>query len=179
MELIIRELDGSTVQDIGRIDGHFIIDSRLLLHAENNQIRYTVIDMPPTRKRYAQEEIDYSTYLDDPTKAILLAYVDGDIAGQIVLRENWNNCAYIEYMAVDGKFRRMGVGRALIDRAKQWSRQRELPGIMLETQSNNVQACRFYESCGFKIGGFDNLLYRGQDPATGEVAIYYYLYFEA
>jgi ribosomal protein S18 acetylase RimI-like enzyme len=49
---------------------------------------------------------------------------------------------------------------------------------MLETQNNNVRACYFYESCGFRIGGFDNLLYRGLDPDTDEVAIYFYFQFE-
>lgn len=176
MELIIKELDETTLQDVSQIDGHFVIDSQLLLYAENNQIYYTVIDLPPRKKRYAQEENDYSTYIGDPTKAIYVAYVDGQIAGQITLRENWNRYAYIDVIAVDVAFRQLGVGRALIDQARKWARQKGLPGIMLETQSNNVGACRFYESCGFKIGGFDNLLYRGLDAATDEVAIFYYLH---
>ena len=177
MELIIKEVDETILQDVGHIDGRFIIDSQLLLRAENNQIHYTIIDLPPRKKRYAQDEIDYSTYLDDPTKAIFLAYLDGQIAGQIILRENWNKYAYIEVIAVDVACRQLGIGRALINRAKQWARQKGLPGIMLETQSNNVGACRFYESCGFTIGGFDNLLYRGLDADTDEVAIFFYLHF--
>ena len=36
-----------------------------------------------------------------------------------------------------------------------------MPGIMLETQNNNVAACKFYEKCGFVIGGFDFLGYKG------------------
>jgi streptothricin acetyltransferase len=104
--------------------------------------------------------------------------MDGRLAGQIILRENWNNYAYIDDIAVDVAFRRLGVGRALVDRVRLWARQKRLPGIMLETQTNNVAACRFYESCGFKIGGFDNMLYRGLDSGTDEVAVYYYHYFE-
>lgn len=72
----------------------------------------------------------------------------------------------------------MGVGRALVDQAKQWARQKQLPGIMLETQNNNVRACKFYESCGFTIGGFDNFLYRGLVVDTVEVAVYWYFHFE-
>jgi ribosomal protein S18 acetylase RimI-like enzyme len=179
MDFIIKELDEAGIEDVGQIDGRFVIDSQLMLHAENNQIRSTVIDLPPREKRYAQEKIDYSAYMADREKAVFLAYVDEDIAGQIILRKNWNKYAYIEDIAVDVKFRRLGVGRALIDRARQWARQRGLPGIMLETQTNNVGACRFYESCGFKIGGFDNLLYRGLDADTDEAAVFYYLHFEA
>jgi ribosomal protein S18 acetylase RimI-like enzyme len=179
MDMIIRELDESGINDVGRIDGHFVVDSQLMLHAENNQIRTTVIDLPPGEKRYAQEAVDYRKYLADPTKAIFLAHVDGEIAGRIILRQNWNKYAYIEDIVVDEKFRRRGIGRALIDQARQWARQMDLPGIMLETQNNNVRACRFYESCGFKIGGFDNSVYRGLDADTDEVAIFYYLHFEA
>lgn len=178
MELIIKELDQTAVQDVNQIDGHFVVDSQLLLHAQNNEIRYTVVDLPPREKRYAQEELDYSAYIADHEKAIFLAYADGRIAGQIILRKSWNNYAYIDDVAVGVDFRRKGVGRALIDRAKRWARQKGLPGIMLETQTNNVSACRFYESCGFQIGGFDNLLYRGLDPGTDEVAINYYYFFE-
>lgn len=178
MELIARELDRARIGDIDRIDGHFTIDSQLLLHAEANQIHYTVVDLPPITKRYAPEILDYSAYIDDPARAVYLAYVDGTVAGHIILRTSWNNYAYVEVIAVDGNFRRLGVGAALIKQAKEWARQRDLPGIMLETQTNNVQACKFYERCGFKIGGFDNLLYRALDGDTDEVAIYWYYLFE-
>lgn len=53
-----------------------------------------------------------------------------------------------------------------------------MPGIMLETQNNNVAACKFYEKCGFVIGGFDFLVYTGLDKTSDEVAIYWYLHFE-
>jgi streptothricin acetyltransferase len=178
MELIIEEVDKSTISDVGKIDGRFVIDGRLLLQAENDQIHYSVIDLPPIEKRYGREDIDYSAYVADQERAIFLAYMDGRLAGQIILRENWNNYAYIDDIAVDVAFRRLGVGRALVDRVRLWARQKRLPGIMLETQTNNVAACRFYESCGFKIGGFDNMLYRGLDSGTDEVAVYYYHYFE-
>lgn len=48
-----------------------------------------------------------------------------------------------------------------------------MPGIMLETQNNNVAACKFYEKCGF-----DFLVYKGLDMQNDEVALYWYLHFE-
>lgn len=50
-----------------------------------------------------------------------------------------------------------------------------MAGIMLETQNNNVRACKFYESCGFVIGGFDSYFYKGLDNESDEIAIYWYL----
>lgn len=178
MELVIRKAGQLCINEIAEIDGRFVIDSQLLLQAKDNQIHTTVTDLPAREKRYADEGTDHPAYVSDPDKVIFLAYVDGHIAGRIILRKNWNKYAYIDDVAVDVKFRQMGVGRALIGRAKQWAQEKELPGIMLETQSNNVRACLFYESCGFKIGGFDNFLYRGLDNDTDEVAVYYYLLLE-
>jgi streptothricin acetyltransferase len=46
---------------------------------------------------------------------------------------------------------------------------------MLETQNNNVGACKLYEACGFTLGGFDRYLYRGEMPDTREIALFWYL----
>jgi ribosomal protein S18 acetylase RimI-like enzyme len=62
--------------------------------------------------------------------------------------------------------------------AKQWTRERNLAGIMLETQNNNVSACKFYENCGFRLEGFDKYLYKSINRETDEVALYWYLLFE-
>jgi len=62
-------------------------------------------------------------------------------------------------------------------RAVAWAETKQLPGIMLETQNNNVAACRFYERCGFKLGGFDRYLYKGITQSTEEIALYWYLFF--
>lgn len=91
MVLVVKELDANNLEDVGKVDGYFVIDSQLVLQAENNQIHYTVSERPAKQKRYAQEEIDYSAYMNDPEKAIFLAYVEGSLAGQIILRKNWNN----------------------------------------------------------------------------------------
>ena len=53
-----------------------------------------------------------------------------------------------------------------------------LPGIMLETQNNNLGACRLYERCGYVLGGIDHLRYRGIDPRTQEVALFWYRFFD-
>jgi streptothricin acetyltransferase len=179
MKVVIKELDERNVGDIGTCDGEFTVDSKLVLHAENNEIRYTTIRVPSFKKRYRQDEIDYAVYVDDPHKTAFLAYVNGQMAGHIILCKYWNRYAYIEDIVVDVAFRRRKVGRALIAQAKRWATERSLPGIMLETQDNNVAACRLYEGCGFQLRGFDTHLYKGIDSDTDEIALYWYLVFEA
>lgn len=64
-----------------------------------------------------------------------------------------------------------------MERVKRWAQEKGLAGITLETQNNNVKACKFYENCGFEIGGFDLFLYKGIDQHQDEIALYWYLTF--
>ena len=81
----------------------------------------------------------------------------------------------MEGIGVDRKFRRMGIGRALVAHGLQWARDNNLPGMMLETQDNNVGACRFYESCGFVLKGLDTGLYGASEECRDEIALFWYL----
>jgi len=177
MAITLCELNDQNIQDVNRCDAVFMVDSKLILQAENDVIRYTAVSVPPYQKRYAFDEIDYSTYLANPDKTIFFANMDGCLAGQIILSKNWNQYASVEDIAVDVHFRRDGVGRALMNQAIVWAKAKQLPGIMLETQNNNVPACRFYEHCGFTLGGFDRYLYKGIHKDTEEIALYWYLLF--
>lgn len=70
------------------------------------------------------------------------------------------------------------MARSLVDQALAWARDGGMPGIRLETQSNNVGACRFYVRCGFVLGGHDRCLYQALHPGTREVALFWYLFFD-
>ncbi len=167
-------MDKSSLADINKCDDEFTIEEKLILGLENGEIRYEIVPLPATKKRYGKDNIDYSTYIDSTDEIVYLAYNDGQIAGQIILRKNWNNYAYIEDITVDVKYRRHGIGKQLVKQAQQWARESNLAGIMLETQDNNTEACRFYESCGFRLKGFDAYLYKGINRSSDEMALYWY-----
>ena len=57
------------------------------------------------------------------------------------------------------------------------AKEKGFPGLMLETQDNNVAACRLYARCGFELRGFDTHLYKALDPSSDEIALYWYLIF--
>jgi ribosomal protein S18 acetylase RimI-like enzyme len=71
----------------------------------------------------------------------------------------------------------MGIGRRLLEHGIQWARENEFPGVMLETQDDNVPACTLYQSCGFVLSGFDRNVYKAINPNTRETALYWYLIF--
>ncbi|OGO11052.1 MAG: hypothetical protein A2Y53_03295 [Chloroflexi bacterium RBG_16_47_49] len=178
MSKTIEALNARNLNDVNKCEAEFIVDAKLALYVENDEIRYTIMAVPGSKKRYGLDKVDYTSYMDGVDKAVFLAYVEGQIAGQIILRKNWNKYATIEDIAVDVKFRRRGIGKDLISEAMRWAHQRHLAGIMLETQNNNVGACKFYESCGFQLKGFDTYLYKGINSRTDEVALFWYLVFE-
>ena len=178
MEFVIKELDDNIIKDVNKCDSEFVVDSKIIPRFENNQLRYTTVSVPGYMKQYAPETVDYSAYIGKPEKTVYLAYVDGQVAGQLILRRNWNRFAWIEDIRVDIKVRRKGIGRVLLAHGETWARQKGFPGIMLETQDRNVGACRFYESCGFVLGGFDTYLYRGATRYREEIALFWYLVFD-
>ena len=51
--------------------------------------------------KYADDKLDYATYINSIEKIIFLAYIDKQIAGQVILRANWNHFANIKDIAVD------------------------------------------------------------------------------
>ena len=176
MNFILRELSAETIEDILKIDGAFVFDSKLMFHFDNNELGYTAVSVPPKTKQYQSEKVNLQEYLINPEKAIYLAYANGRPVGHIILHKSWNNYACIDYIIVDKDYRQHAIGQALMNRAKAWAVEKGLPGLMLETQDNNLQACRFYEKCGFQLGGFDKYLYKGLDPATDETAVYWYFF---
>ncbi len=177
MEITILEMDNSTIQYAKKAGSSFEVNSKLELHAENGKIIYIVVDVSPYTKQYGMEEYDPKSYVDHPDRAVFFAHVDEELAGQIRVSKHWNTYAYIDDIAVDANYRRQGVGRALIERAIEWAKAKGFSGIMLETQDNNVAACRLYERCGFELCGFDTQLYKALDPSTDEIALYWYLIF--
>lgn len=171
MEITIREMNRDNLQDVNKCDGTFTVDSKLVLHAADGVISYSVASVEPYQKRYVFEEKDYPSYIANPDKTIYFAYIDGQLAGQIDISKHWNAYAWIDDFFVDVHFRRQGVGQAMMQKAVDWAKVRNLPGMMLETQDVNVQACRFYENFGFRLYGFDTYLYKGWNPASNEIAL--------
>lgn len=151
-------------------DRSFSVTAELQPQFVDGEFGYRVVPLTPYEKTYPDEE-------DEPEDdgELFVARLDGRPAGIIRLSEAWNGYARIDDIAVDRSLRRAGVATALLQHALDWCRARSLAGVTLETQNNNLAACRLYERFGFRLGGFDRELYRGFDPATREIALFWYL----
>lgn len=183
MDIQIREMTDRDHPEHIQIDGSFTVDSELVLSVTDQGIGYTVKPVVPSYQKSYPDEADQgdsgnlSEYIGRPDRAVYLALAGDRAVGRIMLAKNWNRYAYIEDLRVDRNARGHGIGRKLIEQAVLWAKASHTPGLMLETQSNNVRACQFYESCGFVIGGFDSYLYRGFKEHSQETAVFWYLLF--
>lgn len=177
-EIKIERLSEENVEHLDKCDGTFVIESELVVSASDGAFSYVVSSIPPYRKRYVVgPKRDLTAYINNAKGAIYLAFIDGQVAGQLIITLNWNHFALIEDLEVDTGFRRRGVASALIQRAIRYAKSKQAPGLMLETQTNNVPACMLYQKSGFQLGGFDNLLYSQLGAERLETALFWYLPF--
>ncbi|MBN1967053.1 MAG: GNAT family N-acetyltransferase, partial [Anaerolineae bacterium] len=98
----------------------------------------------------------------------------GRLAGILdVVPENWNHTAWIWNIMLDEAIRGQGIGRELFQRAVTWARQQGFRALVLETQSNNVPACKFYAAVGCQLDGIREAYYTNEDIERSEVALFW------
>ena len=154
-----------------RAEHRFLVESELILNRSGGRLGYEVVAVAPYEKVCPPSEPAGGSHTPSVS---FLAHSGRRVVGRIVLSRHWNEFAYVNHLAVEPSFRRSGVGFALVQQAIEWSQAERLAGVMLETRNNNVGACKLYERCGFRLRGFDQDLYRGRDPHTTEIALFWY-----
>ena len=58
MQIIVKQLTDQTLKDIDRIDGAFVIDSKLILSTKEGNISYEVVSVLPYQKHYDKDIVD-------------------------------------------------------------------------------------------------------------------------
>jgi ribosomal protein S18 acetylase RimI-like enzyme len=175
MAIEIRKIDRGESPQTKFFSRKSMVHARLQLGIEDEKLVYTIVPVEPYERDYAAEDLDYGFENDSTT--VFFAEVDGKLAGRIKMMKWWNQFGYVEDLVVNPEYRGTGLGRTLLERGIQWARENGYPGVMLETQDNNVRACLLYQSCGFVLGGFDRNVYKAINPDTKETALYWYLIF--
>lgn len=180
---VITEMKAGHLKDIDKPSEPFEVIGKIIPRYENENWTFTeLLYEAPYLKSYQDEEdeedeeADCLEYIDNTDKIIYLYYQDDKCVGKVKLRKNWNRYAYIEDIAVCKDFRGQGIGSALINISIEWAKHKNLHGLMLETQDNNLIACKFYHNCGFKIGSVDTMLYANFEN-NFEKAVFWYLRF--
>ncbi len=85
--------------------------------------------------------------------------------------EKWSNRLRITELWVAPEYQKKGIGRALMETAKEQARLMRSRAVILETQSCNINAIGFYLHEGFTLIGFDSCCYSNRDIERKEVRI--------
>lgn len=97
---------------------------------------------------------------------------DGDLLACIeVCPEEWSNRLMVTELWVADGLRKKGIGKRLMDKAKEIAIKQKRRAVILETQSCNTNAIGFYLHEGFELIGFDTCCYTNHDIKRREVRI--------
>ena len=125
---------------------------------------------------HTPEEYDFPDKLYEDYRPDSRAYgmVDNDgnlIAAIEIEPEGWSNRLRVHELWIDDRYHKRGIGRALMNLAKDEARKNGHRMVMLETQSCNTNAIGFYLHEGFTLIGFDACCYANNDLERKEVRI--------
>jgi putative acetyltransferase len=101
-----------------------------------------------------------------PDVAVFVAELDGTIAGRLSLaREDHPASRHVADLGlmVDARFRRRGIGRALLEAAVAWGRANGVTKLELHVFPWNTAAIALYESFGFEREGLRRAQYLRPD----------------
>ena len=125
---------------------------------------------------HTPDEYDFpdQLYQDFWEKAEAFGVVGGDgklLACIEVCPEEWSNRMMVTELWISEELRGKGIGKRLMDKAKEVAAAQKRRAIILETQSCNTNAIGFYLSQGFELIGFDTCCYTNNDIGRHEVRI--------
>ena len=125
---------------------------------------------------HTPEEYDFPDSLYQPHWVDAEAYGVVSESGELmacieVCPEDWSNRMLVTELWVSDELREKGVGKRLMDKAKEVAKSQNRRAIILETQSCNTNAIGFYLHQGFELVGFDTCCYTNADIDRHEVRI--------
>ena len=125
---------------------------------------------------HTPEEYDFpdSLYQEhwENAEAFGIVSENGDLLACIeVCPEEWSNRLMVTELWVSDGLRRQGIGKRLMDKAKEIAANQNRRAVILETQSCNTNAIGFYLHEGFELIGFDTCCYTNNDIGRREVRI--------
>jgi GNAT superfamily N-acetyltransferase len=107
----------------------------------------------PTRWDPKHARAAIADAIADPSSAVFVAEHRGELLGLCTAYLDMNSVRFgprcwVEDLAVSPEHRSRGVGKALLDAAKDWARERDATHLELDSAETRADAHRFYEREG-------------------------------
>ena len=165
---------GVTIPLVTRSDSYYDLEIRPLdssgcvVSLTRKQAEEEIVHTP--------EEYDFpdSLYQEhwENAEAFGIVSEDGNLLACVeVCPEEWSNRLMVTELWVSDELRHQGIGKRLMDKAKEIAASQNRRAVILETQSCNTNAIGFYLHEGFELIGFDTCCYTNNDIGRREVRI--------
>ncbi len=168
--MIVRPAELTDLKACLEIDHSYVTNHVWQMEESEGNGKVTVIfrsvRLPrPVRVKYPK---DYDHLLESWRRGecFLVAEEDGGVRGYLDMSvQPWHSTGWLDNLAVAKRYRRQGIGTALLKRAAEWARLQGLERLMLEIQTKNYPALCFCQKNGFVFCGFNDRYYTNQDIA--------------
>jgi len=113
--------------------------------------------------RFTNNEYDklYSVWIENSVNKYIsdeiLVFNENDSLYGFITLSIKNQIGSIGLIAVDQEVRGKSIGKKLVNASLKYFNEKNIGEVEVVTQSANKGACRFYESCGFKIKSIINV----------------------
>jgi GNAT superfamily N-acetyltransferase len=169
----VRLIDATHKEDINISNEPFPLRGRMIIeHTESGWSHRE--ELLPLEKTTEMVFPDENYKFEEMKEYIFLGAYEGETCvGVAILCPAFNPCLFLYALKVNSNVRGKGIGRLLIEEAFKIAKRDKYAGLYTVGQDNNLNACLFYLSCGFIIGGLDTEIYKGTKQ-EGKSDIYFY-----
>jgi len=136
-----------------RLHNNPTLSTPAFIHQEIVDAKLTLKPLPTPLKKQFEGQL-FQEYVDEPRA--FTALINSEQVGWIELGyHKRNNRMRIWQFLVKEEHRRKGIGTQLMQHTLKLAKERGARTLVLETQSCNVVAIKFYLAHGFQLIGFD------------------------
>ena len=183
--ITIKKVDKSYFELYDKISMNVDVRSELQLRRINGVlggIAFDEVPVTPYVKDLAKFEraTEYEKEFDISTWLFFMAFDDDKPVGALTLAGPTPNLYMIVGMKeacvlwdirVDDKYKHQGIGQKLFDQAKSVAQEKGYKKMIIESQNNNVTACRFYRKQGAVIAKIDTNAYCSEQGLENEIQL--------
>lgn len=168
----IRIISAENQRDINIPNEPFPLFGRMLPSYVDGRWSYSV-ERSDTEGEMCFPDEHYSYEALAGHSTFLGAYDGEQCIGLAIIQEGFFRYMYLYDLKVNRAYRRCGVAKALVEKAREIAEEKGYLGIYTQGQDNNLGACLFYVKTGFYIGGFDCNVYKGtRQEGKGDIIFY-------
>jgi len=169
-DIEIRPLIPQDIQFLLAIDHSYHTDyawqMEVKLEEKDIQIRFKEVRLPRSmRVEYPRSIEDLGSLLES-RDFTYVAQKEGEVIGYLSVMTGFSNkLGMITDLAVLRRYRKQGVGSALVMAIQSWLSQKGYDQVQLEMQSKNHPAISLANKLGFDLCGYSDRYYENKDIA--------------